>query len=790
WTDGLRWGPCRVRDDFLFYHQRDTEADEDERVEGTDGGRVSPAKWLKKFARKGSVSLTCTSRREADEIPHHASSLSLRLSAPGASDQENDRLIKQTYSVFATFPDSGGQQRKWHITAYFTQSTIEFLRTVDQIPELATIMPPPGTYRSARAAGNKRTQEPAPSILEYPISRQVKPSPIQWTSYASPSSAPATHRPSGEYNPSYPSPEPLRHLPTAAAVDVIENDAMSTAPLRPSNESLASNSRFLASSSSLEANLPPTSLPRSNPPQTLSSTRPPSSRHVLTAALELAQEAVRIDSSGTEPLAAIAAYSKSVALLNEVMERVMRGEEADRHKSGVRRRSNAAREDEARRLKLIHDTYAKRMQILLLMYNMNSNQSPPLDDTSPDDSPHVPPTPLSFFVPVSEPAGDYDQSSGFYSADRLAAYLIHEDDEEDGFTENIGSALSLKSITSQSQSSATLMDHTTSGSQAPTSAAASSSAMTSVGTPSQSSQIIYMTPNHRVTKARYVTSLDPHGYVPVYKYPLNGQWIMVDTNDGYVLWTSIWKALGNSKADIVNILESQPDFASKLRRVRGGYLKMQGTWMAHDSPDQPGYGKAVTRPPAKPQRWNESINNASSPPVGSVALPYYTPVWPSAESGMSAQDILEPPVAGNTSMAFDFAELEGGVYVPEWQSTSPSTSHMQFGNQDAWSSVGSSDAVIKTEYQPGLYDHPSSQSTAMCQCEEPYTHSSPQHATPASSNLTHVVKQTPVELVIDTKRLITGLVELSKALPLVWSVQGGRANISTLAARQRTYGYN
>ena len=35
-------------------------------------------------------------------------------------------------------------------------------------------------------------------------------------------------------------------------------------------------------------------------------------------------------------------------------------------------------------------------------------------------------------------------------------------------------------------------------------------------------------------------------------------------------------------ADIVKILESQPDLASKLRRVRGGYLKMQGTWMARD----------------------------------------------------------------------------------------------------------------------------------------------------------------------------------------------------------------
>jgi hypothetical protein len=28
---------------------------------------------------------------------------------------------------------------------------------------------------------------------------------------------------------------------------------------------------------------------------------------------------------------------------------------------------------------------------------------------------------------------------------------------------------------------------------------------------------------------------------PVYEYPLRGQWIMMDIDDGYVLWTGIWK---------------------------------------------------------------------------------------------------------------------------------------------------------------------------------------------------------------------------------------------------------
>ncbi|TFK24814.1 hypothetical protein FA15DRAFT_669132 [Coprinopsis marcescibilis] len=133
----------------------------------------------------------------------------------------------------------------------------------------------------------------------------------------------------------------------------------------------------------------------------------------------------------------------------------------------------------------------------------------------------------------------------------------------------------------------------------------------------------YASPDHQVTKGRYITSNDPRGYIPVYEYPLNGQWIMMDIDDGYILWTGIWKALGNSKADIVKMIDSQPDLAPLIRRVRGGYLKIQGTWMPYEvalklsrrvawpirhdlvplfgptfpstclSPDQPGFGQVV-----------------------------------------------------------------------------------------------------------------------------------------------------------------------------------------------------
>lgn len=85
----------------------------------------------------------------------------------------------------------------------------------------------------------------------------------------------------------------------------------------------------------------------------LTSTRP-SSRRALTAALELAQEAVRLDSTNDDPIGAIRAYSRSVALLNEVMERVMHEEDdTGRGRHLGRPRSMAAREEEVRRLKSI-----------------------------------------------------------------------------------------------------------------------------------------------------------------------------------------------------------------------------------------------------------------------------------------------------------------------------------------------------------------------------------------------------------------------------------------------------
>ncbi|PPQ69064.1 hypothetical protein CVT25_004240 [Psilocybe cyanescens] len=138
----------------------------------------------------------------------------------------------------------------------------------------------------------------------------------------------------------------------------------------------------------------------------------PSSRRALTRALELAREAVQLDSTNDNPEAAVAAYARSVALLSEVMERVRNGEDSttDSHRRR-RRRSVAAQEEEVRRLQNIHDTYADRMNILSIIYSIPAvpypttisystatissdtpTSSSPTTSTSPssDSSPQIP----------------------------------------------------------------------------------------------------------------------------------------------------------------------------------------------------------------------------------------------------------------------------------------------------------------------------------------------------------------------------------------------------------------
>ncbi|KAF8197897.1 Gti1/Pac2 family-domain-containing protein [Pholiota molesta] len=102
WTDGIRWGPSRVREGFLFYHEK------------------------------------VTSQQIYSDNFHSPSYDPLR-----------SVLIKQTYTVYV---DTAHGRRKWHLIAYFTEDTASRLRTVDDIPELASLVVPYGLYKSARSA--------------------------------------------------------------------------------------------------------------------------------------------------------------------------------------------------------------------------------------------------------------------------------------------------------------------------------------------------------------------------------------------------------------------------------------------------------------------------------------------------------------------------------------------------------------------------------------------------------------------------------------------------------------
>ena len=159
----------------------------------------------------------------------------------------------------------------------------------------------------------------------------------------------------------YGRPGPSAGLSAVAAFSQ-RNATSNTNPLSPSSDNLtdppprsilptASSSRALKQ----HHDIAPDRLLLSPPePRTPAEARP-SSRRALTRALELAREAVKLDSTNDDPYAAVMAYGRSVALLSEVMERVRRGEdstESTRRRNG-RRRSVVAQEEEVRRLKSI-----------------------------------------------------------------------------------------------------------------------------------------------------------------------------------------------------------------------------------------------------------------------------------------------------------------------------------------------------------------------------------------------------------------------------------------------------
>lgn len=48
------------------------------------------------------------------------------------------------------------------------------------------------------------------------------------------------------------------------------------------------------------------------------------------------------------------------------------------------------------------------------------------------------------------------------------------------------------------------------------------------------------------------------------------------------MYSAVSLTLPARLADIVKMVESEPELAARIRRVRGGYLKIQGTWMPYE----------------------------------------------------------------------------------------------------------------------------------------------------------------------------------------------------------------
>lgn len=138
WTDGMRWSPSRVRDEFLFYHQKELDPEE--------AADLPPTRWARIVRPKTTGSEGASPDSSPEKIPSQRST------------NDPERLIKQTYSVLVTLPEdcNRGIQRKWHLTAYFTQATVDQLSTVDEMLPQPHVPVPEGWFRSARAGKSRR----------------------------------------------------------------------------------------------------------------------------------------------------------------------------------------------------------------------------------------------------------------------------------------------------------------------------------------------------------------------------------------------------------------------------------------------------------------------------------------------------------------------------------------------------------------------------------------------------------------------------------------------------------
>lgn len=139
---------------------------------------------------------------------------------------------------------------------------------------------------------------------------------------------------------------------------------------------------------------------------------PLSSKNVLTIALAKAQSAVTFDSNNEVP-EAVEAYGQAGRLLQEVMQRIT-------PKPGSSKKSN--REDERRRLKVIHDTYTERIRLLTMLYESEGEE--PADQTEPaDESLEVMPSRSSAIPEGGRLPGEGAQGEQVIKASRQREHL-------------------------------------------------------------------------------------------------------------------------------------------------------------------------------------------------------------------------------------------------------------------------------------------------------------------------------------------------------------------------------
>ncbi|KZS97146.1 hypothetical protein SISNIDRAFT_482082 [Sistotremastrum niveocremeum HHB9708] len=173
WTDGRLWGPSRVRDGFLFYHEKEREPDTVE----------YPPRYARMLrTRQSSVDTLSDSTPEIHIYNAHSST---------TVDSRPDKLVKQTYSVLVHVPHphapNSSITRKWHMTAYFAPVMLTELKTIDDMPTVSSIVPPHGMYepaRSVRARPTRRgttSSSSAPSIPPSPPSSHSPISPYEFS---------------------------------------------------------------------------------------------------------------------------------------------------------------------------------------------------------------------------------------------------------------------------------------------------------------------------------------------------------------------------------------------------------------------------------------------------------------------------------------------------------------------------------------------------------------------------------------------------------------------------------